>query len=501
MKIAFFLDSPKGFGGAASLLLRQAKLMSALHDVFVIIPCDEYGMINEEGVRRCKQARIPVRILQFYTTFDFRRVDFLGALKCAKKIKHFAEVEKINFFHSVQLNIAAEIAARELKIPHLMNIYQMKPEDFKLVYGNIYPKYHLCDSQLFSTIWSHNLDIESRCIRPIAPLRQQKKKYRHKKQAFLIVMVGMVCARKNQLAGIQAVERCLDKFDVRMVIAGDVAGEYAKECRNYVLRKNLQERIRFSGFVEDIDTLLDKSDCFLCTSIDESFPTSIVEAVTYDMTVVTTPVAGVPELFINGQNGFVSADFSVESIFNSLTACFQAYESAEIVNIHANASHTWENNFSPDVIQSQIENYYCFINKNCKHVEYNLEKLEEDVTNTTLLIKNAGFEKWVRKRCLYYAFIRKHIEPGRKTYIWGAGFLGKVAYDLLNALRMDIKLEAFVDRAKQGNYCALPVIKPEDIPYTEDVNVFVSFEYKKEEAIEYLEKQGLLYNEDVWLLP
>ena len=35
MKIAFFLDSPKGFGGAASLLLRQAKLMSALHDVFV----------------------------------------------------------------------------------------------------------------------------------------------------------------------------------------------------------------------------------------------------------------------------------------------------------------------------------------------------------------------------------------------------------------------------------------------------------------------------------
>ena len=72
---------------------------------------------------------------------------------------------------------------------------------------------------------------------------------------------------------------------------------------------------------------------------------------------------------------------------------------------------------------------------------------------------------------------------------------------MLNALRMDIKLEAFVDRAKQGNYCALPVIKPEDIPYTEDVNVFVSFEYKKEEAIEYLEKQGLLYNEDVWLLP
>ena len=38
MKIAFFLDAPRGFGGAASLLLRQAKLMSELYEVIVVIP-------------------------------------------------------------------------------------------------------------------------------------------------------------------------------------------------------------------------------------------------------------------------------------------------------------------------------------------------------------------------------------------------------------------------------------------------------------------------------
>ena len=93
MKIAFFLDAPRGFGGAASLLLRQAKLMSVLYEVIVIIPCDENGNGNEEGIRRCRQAQLPVKILSFGTSFDFRRIDFLGAIHAAKAISEFAEEE------------------------------------------------------------------------------------------------------------------------------------------------------------------------------------------------------------------------------------------------------------------------------------------------------------------------------------------------------------------------------------------------------------------------
>ena len=57
-------------------------------------------------------------------------------------------------------------------------------------------------------------------------------------------MVGKVGVRKNQLVGIQAVERCLEDFDIKLTIAGDMEGEYAQECQNYVLQKNLQDRIR-----------------------------------------------------------------------------------------------------------------------------------------------------------------------------------------------------------------------------------------------------------------
>lgn len=501
MKIAFFLDVPRGFGGAASLLLRQAKLMSELYEVIVVIPCDENGNGNEEGMRRCRKAQLPVKILSFGTSFDFRRIDFLGAIHAAKAISEFAEEERITFFHSVQLNIAAELAARRLGIPHLMNVYQMKEADFKLVYGAIYPRYHLCDSQLYSAVWSKNLKIVSRCIRPLPPLCRQRKKRRYKMREFRIIMVGKVGVRKNQLVGIQAVERCLEDFDIKLTIAGDAEGEYAQECQNYVLQKKLQDRIRFLGFVEDIDSLMKSSDCMLCTSVDESFPTSIVEAVTYDTTVVTTPVAGVPELFTNGENGFVSADFSADCIAASLKECLLAYASGEIETIHTNASYTWENHFSPEVIRNQIEQYYCFVKDHFKAMDVPLEELELRVQNTARLIEPAGLEKWMYESSLYYTLLKENIKNEKKAYIWGAGFFGKAAYELLKALQLNIKLEAFVDRAKQGSYCSLPVLKPEEIPFTEDIYVFISFDYKKDEAADYLIGQGLSYNENIWLLP
>ena len=56
---------------------------------------------------------------------------------------------------------------------------------------------------------------------------------------------------------------------------------------------------------------------------------------------------------------------------------------------------------------------------------------------------------------MYYTLLKENIKNEKKAYIWGAGFFGKAAYELLKALQLNIKLEAFVDRAKQGSYCSV----------------------------------------------
>lgn len=502
MKIAYFLDIPKGLGGAGNLLLQQAKNMSAVYDVVVVVPCDEDGVTNEEYIRRCEISHVSYKILKYNTAFNFYNVDFLSAMESKRYIKDFAIEEKITFFHSVQLNVAVEMVARELHIPHLMNIYQLQSAEFKLRYGDIYPQYHLCDSELYSKLWSDELGIESRCVRPVAPLIQIEKKECYSLKNFSIIVIGDICDRKNQLTAIKVVEKCLDEhYDIRLKIAGSEEGRYAERCKNYVKEKGLENKIQFLGFVKDISDLLLQCDCLLCTSLDESFPSSIVEAVTYDLTVVTTPVAGVPEIFKNSYNGFVSKDFEVASVYESVIDCLDSYKDGNIAKIHLNEECTWERFFSPNIVRMQIKQYYEDIIKSFVSKENVLDEISREVIKISKLLQPVFMNNnMFKSRCLYYSLLDNILKAGR-VYIWGAGVYGKIAKEILDIIKPEIEVLGFIDRSKVGIYLQKPIISPEDIQYSEVDYIFIGFAYGKEEVIEFLKEKQFNYNEKVWLLP
>ena len=117
-------------------------------------------------------------------------------------------------------------------------------------------------------------------------------------------MLGSVCPRKNQMAAIKVIEQIIGLHDIELHIAGDLNNDYGYKCRQYVENQNLDKAVVFHGFVSEITSLLKQCDCLLCTSLDESFPSSIVEAVSYDLTIISTPVAGVPEIFVDRYNSF-----------------------------------------------------------------------------------------------------------------------------------------------------------------------------------------------------
>lgn len=79
-KIAYFLDIPKGLGGAGNLLLQQASLMAGLYDVIVVIPVDGEGNCNDEYVRRCKINNLPYIGIQYETAHNFYLIDFTGGV-------------------------------------------------------------------------------------------------------------------------------------------------------------------------------------------------------------------------------------------------------------------------------------------------------------------------------------------------------------------------------------------------------------------------------------
>lgn len=500
MKIAYFLDI--GFGGAGNLAIKRAALMSDVHDVTIVIPVDAEGNYNHECAVRCDQKRIPYTCIRYCTATDFN-YDFTEHLQYAGQIETFAIQERIDFFHSVQLNVAAELISRKLKIPHVMDIYQLREEEFILCPGKLYPHYHLCDSQLYANRWSRKLELESRCSRPVAIAEHMGKKQEYPKNRLKLLMLGLICERKNQLSAIRAVEQCRSRFDIELHIAGDDSRAYAKECKAYIKKQGLETSIVLHGLVSNIIPLLESCDCLLCSSTDESFPSSMVEALTYDLTIISTPVAGVPELFHDRINSFISRDFSSESIAKAISDCFQYYQSGEINRIHKNAEKTWRDNFAQSTIRKQINIYYEYIKERQFFEPIDLfYGAERELEETKDLLHDIDQDQysWIFRRCFYYTMVRKHFYEG-KLYIWGAGEMGKLAVEILRRICPRLEITAFIDIAKKGVYCGFPIVSFEEIDMEDDSYFCISFMKDRDDAIQFLEEKGLVLYKQIFTVP
>lgn len=504
MRIAYFLDSAKNLGGAGNTLLGQAKIMSSIHDVIVVIPRDKNGDTNSEYRSRCKRLDLRSVELTYITTFCIQNIDVIKAWYASEEIKRFAVKEKIEFFHSVQLNIGVELAARELGIPHLMNIYQLRREEFVVKSMDLLPQYHSCDSELYCRIWKEETGVDTCCVRVVAPLKSIQKKKREQKECLNILMLGGVYERKNQLTAIKAVE-AYNRGSSRVIltIAGLDTSEYAKECREYVRKNQLQDCILMIGFQSDVVSLLRKNDCLLCASTDESFPSVIVEALTYDLTVISTPVAGVPELLKDRENAYISRGYEENDILDSIKNCFYDYKSGDVWKLHDQAGVMWAKNFSADIVLKKLDEYYSNILRKhkIKRKLLNKENLKFRIMHIYKKMYNI-IDRYpeVLERCYYYSYLDTVLDDGN-VCIWGAGKYGSIAKELLEIMFPKMRILAYIDIKKAGTYHEIPIIHPRDIK-TEDTDyIFIAFQSGRENVVNYLCRRDWRYNENVWIFP
>lgn len=511
MKIAYFLDEyfwdgeARGIGGAGNVLLEQAKIISRIHEVVVVLPQNERGEINPEYLSRCKKAGLRCLYATYRTANSIQDIAIIEAGEHIEEIKEIALHEKIDFFHSAQLNISVELASRELGIPHLMNIYQLCNEEFVLNCMDIFPRYHSCDSWLYCSVWKQNLRVKTRCIRPSAPLPEiHRKKRVRNNESINILMLGGCEKRKNQLSAIQAIEICNRKDShLSLTIAGNAIGRYAEECIEYVEKRGLQDTVRIIGFQSNIVPLLEESDCYLCASTEESFPSSIVEALTYDLTIISTPVAGVPELLVDGVNAYISKGYEGEEIAECLMECVSGYKDASVWELHKQAEMLWKENFSPDTIKKQLNDYYTDILNDFSKSSYrsaNDRISYDDIRNVYDILSGTELQSEISDRYYYYTCLIHILETGN-AYIWGAGNFGRIARLLSEKLFPKIRILAYVDKEKRGDYLGLPIISPEMIK-SEDVSyVFLGFANGRDDAVKDLNGKGFKYNKDIWILP
>ena len=84
------------------------------------------------------------------------------------------------------------------------------------------------------------------------------------------------------------------------------AGEETSKLVQYCEDNQLEKYIKWLGVTDNVDYYLSQSDIYCQPSRSEGLSISILEGMTHSLPIVATKVGGIPELVIDGYNGFLS---------------------------------------------------------------------------------------------------------------------------------------------------------------------------------------------------
>lgn len=140
-----------------------------------------------------------------------------------------------------------------------------------------------------------------------------------------LVCVGRLCEQKGQLILLEAAKVLKERgVPFELVLAGD--GEMRPEVEQMAIRYNLQKELRITGWIssQQVRAELQAARAMVLPSFAEGLPVVIMEAMALERPVVTTTVAGIPELVRHGLDGWLVAPGDVEAQVEALSDALQS---------------------------------------------------------------------------------------------------------------------------------------------------------------------------------
>jgi glycosyltransferase involved in cell wall biosynthesis len=135
-----------------------------------------------------------------------------------------------------------------------------------------------------------------------------------------VVFVGFLIESKGlrDLVDLASYVKSSGRTDVIIQIAGK--GELETFVRDSIERMELQGFMDFTGWVsgEDKDNLYRNADLFILPSYREGMPISILEAMAWGLPVISTRIAGTPDVIKDGVNGFLFEPGDINGYYGAI---------------------------------------------------------------------------------------------------------------------------------------------------------------------------------------
>lgn len=140
---------------------------------------------------------------------------------------------------------------------------------------------------------------------------EKRKELGIPENAFVVLNIGEMIERKNQISAIRAIHKCKNKNTILLLCGrGEKREELEKLCHNL----NVENRVIFCGFRQDINEILKISDIFLFPSYQEGLPVSVMEAMAAGLPVICSNVRGNRDLIDDKKGGYLVKPLDTNNI-------------------------------------------------------------------------------------------------------------------------------------------------------------------------------------------
>ena len=225
------------------------------------------------------------------------------------------------------------ITAMNLGIPHIWLVKEFGELDHDLKFYNTFQKslelikessnYIVAISDAVYQAFYSELDIKKCSVAvnnfPIPIVEESTESFFNDDQALKIVAAGSLVKTKGQDDAVNAVTRLINAgHNIELCIVGDDNTPFGVMLKRLVQTNNVEDRIHFLGFTDNVFQVIEQADICLTCSRNEAFGRVTAEAMLLHKPVIGTNTGGTVELIEDGIDGQLYPPHNVDELVEKI---------------------------------------------------------------------------------------------------------------------------------------------------------------------------------------
>ena len=190
-------------------------------------------------------------------------------------------------------------------------------------------------------------------LKPVSfeAVKAEVDSYKKDENTLVFIHVARFHPEKNQELLINTFNKILSSgANITLMIVG---AYFDTPAAKHLVEKAHKD-IHFLGLKSNVGDYLRNADAFVLSSFNEGMPISLIEAMSCKCALISTPVSGCVDIIKNGENGYMSKDFSEESFTETILKYIETNKEINKEEIY----NYYKENLSMDKCAEQYNQFF-----------------------------------------------------------------------------------------------------------------------------------------------